>query len=36
MTNVLRLQLQSDPELSDDAPISTTSIQHCVADEVEL
>ncbi|RDI68005.1 hypothetical protein [Nocardia pseudobrasiliensis] len=29
MTKVLRLQLQSDPELGDDAPMSTYSEAHC-------
>lgn len=33
MTKVLRLQLQSDPELGDDAPVSSVSEHHCIADE---
>ncbi len=32
MTNVLKLQLQSDPEFGDDAPISTVSVQFCIDD----
>lgn len=34
MTNVLKLQLQSDPELGDDAPQSSYSGHHCVEEEV--
>ncbi|GAA5094811.1 MULTISPECIES: hypothetical protein [Nocardia] len=29
MTKVLKLQLQSDPELGDDAPMSSYSEHHC-------
>lgn len=29
MTKVLKLQLQSDPELGDDAPLSSYSEHHC-------
>ncbi len=33
MTKILKLQLQSDAELGDDAPISSNSDHHCVAEE---
>jgi len=33
MTRVLNLQLKSDPELGDDAPISTVSFDHCLDGE---
>ena len=32
MTEILRLQLQLDPEVADDAPLSTFSFDHCIAD----
>lgn len=34
MTKVLRLQMQTDPELGDDAPQSSYSGHHCVDDVV--
>lgn len=32
MTEILRLQSQSDPEVEIDAPISTSSYDRCIAD----
>jgi hypothetical protein len=34
MTEILRLQVQSDPEVEEDAPISQASYDRCVDDEV--
>ncbi len=36
MTNVLKLQLQSDPELGTDAPDSSISNHHCIEEEVAV